>query len=362
MAADLPTLPGVLDRAQVAACVEVIAAQQEPDGALPWTTGQHTDTWNHVESAMALLVGGHVDAAHRAYDWCLATQRADGSWPMRVVAGAVEDASTESNMTAYLAVGVWHHWLVRRDEAFVRRTWPAVRAALDHGVGMQLPFGGIAWVRGEAGVLDDGALLAGSASIFHALRAGLALSQLMDRPQPEWELAAGRLGHALRRHRDVFLDKSTFSMDWYYPVLGGAVRGAAGHALLDARWDEFVVPGLGVRCVDTNPWVTAAETCELALALDALGRRGEALRLLRDVQHLRSERGGYWTGYVWPDDAVWPAEETTWTAAAMVLAVDALSGTTAGADLFRGSSLPADLPEIGLECGCADETLPARAS
>ena len=328
MAADLPTLPGVLDRAQVAACVEVIAAQQEPDGALPWTTGQHTDTWNHVESAMALLVGGHVDAAHRAYDWCLATQRADGSWPMRVVAGAVEDASTESNMTAYLAVGVWHHWLVRRDEAFVRRTWPAVRAALDHVVGMQLPFGGIAWVRGEAGVLDDGALLAGSASIFHALRAGLALSQLMDRPQPEWELAAGRLGHAL----------------------------------LDARWDEFVVPGLGVRCVDTNPWVTAAETCELALALDALGRRGEALRLLRDVQHLRSERGGYWTGYVWPDDAVWPAEETTWTAAAMVLAVDALSGTTAGADLFRGSSLPADLPEIGLECGCADETLPARAS
>ena len=34
-------------------------------------------------------------------------------------------------------------------------------------------------------------------------------------------------------------------MEWYYPVLGGALRGAAARARIDARWDEFVVPGLG---------------------------------------------------------------------------------------------------------------------
>ena len=38
---------------------------QEPDGAIPWTVGEHTDVWNHVEAAMALLVGGQVDAAER---------------------------------------------------------------------------------------------------------------------------------------------------------------------------------------------------------------------------------------------------------------------------------------------------------
>ncbi len=54
------------------------------------------------------------------------------------------------------------------------------------------------------------------------------------------------------------MDKSTFAMDWYYPVLGGAVRGAEGRALLAARWDEFVVPGLGVRCVLDQPWVHTA--------------------------------------------------------------------------------------------------------
>jgi hypothetical protein len=141
-------------------------------------------------------------------------------------------------------------------------------------------------------------------------------------------------------------------MDWYYPVLGGAVRGASGRGLVDSRWDDFVVPGLGVRCVDTNPWVTGAETCELVLTLDALGDRGRALALLRDVQHLRADDGGYWTGYVYSDRAIWPRQHTTYTSAAVILAVDALSLTTPGADIFRGHSMPTRFPEMGLECGC----------
>jgi hypothetical protein len=36
----------------------------------------------------------------------------------------------------------------------------------------------------------------------------------------------------------------------------------------------------------------------------------------------------------------------------VVLAVDALSDTTPGADIFRGTTLPRDLAPIGLECGC----------
>ena len=70
-------------------------------------------------------------------------------------------------------------------------------------------------------------------------------------------------------------------MDWYYPVLGGAVRGDEAAEMLAGRWDEFVVPGLGVRCVSTNPWVTGAETCELVLALEALGDRERATAAVR---------------------------------------------------------------------------------
>jgi hypothetical protein len=345
-------LPGLLSRQEVRATAASIARSQEADGAIPWSPGAHTDVWNHVEAAMALLVGGEVEAAERAYDWCLDTQRPDGSWPMRLLGGVVEDASSETNMCAYLAVGIWHHWLVRRDEGVVRRSWDAVRRGLDLVVSLQLPFGGVAWSQEAGGRVNAEALLAGSSSVFQALRAGLALAALVDEPQPEWELALGRLGHALREHRDQFMDKSTYSMDWYYPVLGGAVRGDAGRALVDSRWDDFVVPDLGIRCVDTNPWVTGAETCELALALDALGDHARARALVADMQHLRTEDGGYWTGYVYPDRAVWPREVTAYTSAAVILAVDALSASTPGSDIFRGRSLPA-AADTWSDCGCA---------
>jgi hypothetical protein len=355
-----------MTREQVVRTGLAIEAMQEPDGAIPWTTGQHTDVWNHVESAMALLVAGRDEAVDRAWAWVRRTQRDDGSWAMKYVGGEVEDDSAETNMAAYVAVGLWHHWLVRRDAEFVRSLWPTVRRALGYVCGMQLPFGGIAWAQewsasGPAGINAE-ALLAGSSSIHHSLRAGLSLADLLDEPQPDWELTAGRLGHALREHRDAFLDKSTFAMDWYYPVLGGAVRGQAGHDLLASRWDEFVVPGLGVRCVDSNPWVTGAETCELVLALEALGDRERAVGLFADAQHLRDADGGYWTGYVYPHDAHWPGEHTTYTAAAVLLAHDALTDSTGGADLFRGTRLVGDPEPLGLECGCASaDALAGRA-
>jgi hypothetical protein len=96
-----------------------------------------------------------------------------------------------------------------------------------------------------------------------------------------------------------------------------------------------VVPGLGVRCVSDEPWVTGAETAELAMALDAAGDTDRALALLADVQHLRNPDGSYWTGWQFENGAHYPAERSAWTAAAMILAADALSGTTAGAGLFR---------------------------
>ncbi len=364
--ARLPYVDGVLSAQQVADTARAIAAMQEPCGSVPWTTGEHTDIWNHVEAAMAMLVGGEVEAAERAYAWVPTMQRADGSWPMKIVGGEVEDPRGEVNMSAYLAVGIWHHWLVRRDLAFVQRFWPSVRAGLDWVVGQQLAFGGINWTPEE-----EGALLAGSSSIYQSLRAGVALADLLDDPQPEWELAGGRLGHAVRRHRDLFLDKSTYSMDWYYPVLGGAVRGDEGLALVDSRWDDFVRPGLGILCVDTNPWVTGAETCELVMALDALGEARRARDLLADMQHLRTEDGRYWTGWVYGDEATatepvnvnWPPEWTTYTAAAVLLAVDALGEThghaTPGSGIMRGTSLAPHFSEIGLECGCVDEPVSA---
>jgi hypothetical protein len=345
--ADLPDVPGVLSAQQVRDTVATIAAEQLPDGALPWSRTAQLDAWDSVEAAMALDVGGEHARAVAAYEWLAQRQRPDGSWAAEYRDGRVTAAAAESNHAGYLAVGVWHHWLSTGDEATVARLWPAVRRALDLVTGMQLPSGAISWALRPDGTPDPTALLTGNASLFQALRCGVALAGLCDDPQPGWDLAAADLHTALATRPEAFADRSRYSMDWYYPVLTGAVPEPAADDRLAAGWDTFVVPGLGVRCVADRPWVTGAETCELALALAAIGRRDAAVEQLAAMQHLRERDGSYWTGLVYADDARWPVERTTWTAAAVVLAADAIAGTGPAAGLFTAPAAldsPAELP------------------
>ena len=170
----------------------------------------------------------------------------------------------------------------------------------------------------------------------------MALAKLADDPQPDWELAADRLARLVATHPEAFADKSRFAMDWYYPVLGGAVRGADAAGRLAAGWDTFVVPGLGVRCVSDQPWVTGAETCDLVLALDACGMRAEAAQMFATAQHLRQGDGSYWTGWQYVNQAPFPRERSSWTAAAVILAADALAGWSGGAGIFRDAAGSAD--------------------
>ena len=185
-----------------------------------------------------------------------------------------------------------------------------VYAAVEWVLALQQSGGQIGWKREEDGSAVTDALLTGSSSVHHALRCALAIAEQREEPQPDWELATGALAHAIQRHPERFLDKSRYSMDWYYPVLGGALTGADAKARIEAMWDDFVVPGLGVRCVLPNPWVTGGESCELALALWAMGESDRALEILQSIQHLRDPATGlYWTGYVFEGDrAVWPEE------------------------------------------------------
>jgi hypothetical protein len=344
----VPEVPGILTADQLIATGHAIAAGQRADGSIGWPDG-HVDAWNHVECAMALSVCGLQREARLAYSWLAGSQQPDGSWPVQAADGTVREWTTESNHAAYCAVGVWHELLVTGDEDFARQMWPMVSAAIDFAIGLQTARGEIIWRRHEDGTPDDYALLTGSASMYTSLRCATALADRLGQPQPDWELAGTQLGHAVACHPEAFADKSRFSMDWYYPVLGGAVRGPAAERMLKAGWDTFVVPGLGVRCVRDEPWVTAAETCELAIALDAIGRRDQAIELFEQIQFLRAADGGYWTGWQFQNGKHYPNEQSSYTAAAIVLAADTLAAgplTDRAVDSSAGDSSPGD-PSTG---------------
>jgi hypothetical protein len=355
----LPSVDGVLSADDVRATVDAIAAIQLPDGNIPWTPGAHTDPWNLVEAAMALDVGGRHDEAVRAYEWLRARQHAEGCWFAYYLGDEVEDPALDTNVTCYLANGAWHHYLTTGDTAFLEDFWPNVEAGIDYALSLQAPTGEIAW-RGDEP--EPGALLTGSSSMHASIRCAIAIAERLGHERPDWELSLGRLAIAIAHRPDAFLDKQRWAMDWYYPILGGVLRGDAAQMRVAAHWDTFVVEGRGARCVSDRPWVTAAETCELVMALDALGLDARARDLFAWVQFLRAEDGGYWTGMNFDDERfddpgeLYPVEQPTWNSAAVVLAANALGGTGPTAGLFRGEGLPVGLtPEELIEAGAEIE-------
>src|SRR5213076_1847964 len=111
----IPEVPGVIDAEEVLTTARQIASLQLANGMIPWFRGGHCDPWNHVETAMALDVAGLHDEAGAAYRWLRTTQRPDGAWHNYYVVGGVEDAKLDTNVCAYVATGVWHHWLCTTD-------------------------------------------------------------------------------------------------------------------------------------------------------------------------------------------------------------------------------------------------------
>jgi len=358
-------VPGVLTAAEIDGTVDAIARVQLPDGNIPWTPGQHTDPWNLIEAAMALDVGGRNDEAEAAYEWLANKQHSEGCWHQYYLGDAIEDATLDTNVACYIANGVWHHYLNTGDTKFLRRFFPVVETAIDYALGFQNETGEIAW-RGDDPA--DGALLTGSSSIHSSIRSAIAIAERLGHERPDWELSHPSLAVAIAHRPEAFLDKGRWAMDWYYPILGGVLRGHAAHARIAAYWRTFVVEGRGVRCVSDRPWITAAETCELVMALDAIGADAEARQLFRWIQFLRDpETDGYWTGMNFDNEAfdaeglVYPPEQPTWNMAAVVLAADALAGGGPTSGLFRGEGIPVGLtPEELIAAGSEIEA--ARAT
>jgi hypothetical protein len=333
----------------IASAAEFILGVQEKDGEIPWSKGGKTDPWDHVESAMGLSVAGYLKEAALAYDWMSKNQLKDGSWWSSMRNGIPEDTTRESNLSSYIAVGVFHYYLISKDKNFLGHMWPTVKAGINFAINLQAPTGEIYWAKNSRGIVDPMALLTGSSSIYMSLKCGLAIASLLGKSQPAWEKALTKLGEAIRNKPDYFnMIKSRFSMDWYYPVLCGAVTGMEAGKRIDKSWDKFTVP----------EWGTMAETSELVVTLAAIDDYDRAETVFSWLRDKKFDDGSYWMGVTFPDGVIWPEEKTSWTAAAVLLAYDALNELTPASRLFNHGfwntreaeeSLIPDMPILGNE-------------
>ncbi|MEW6262068.1 MAG: phenyltransferase domain-containing protein [Thermodesulfobacteriota bacterium] len=330
----LRTKPGLTLDLDAAAAY--IARTQKANGEIPWSENDKTDPWDHVESAMGLNISGYRHEARRAFRWMAENQLPDGSWYYAYRHGQPQDRTQDTNMSSYIAVGVFHDYLLTGDLVFLEEMWPTVRAALDFALGFQAPGGEIYWARSPEGILDQVALLTGSSSVFMSLKCALSAARRLKLKQPLWLRSLARLGEAIRSKPNHFnMTKARYSMDWFYPILAGAVKGAEAQRRIVKSWEKFVVRGQGVLCVSDQPWITIAETSEFILALAAMGNLTLARIIFSWIRDRVYDDGSYWAGYTFPDLTIWPEEKITWTNAGVLMAADALDDLTPASRLFN---------------------------
>ena len=202
----IPEVPGVITAAQVVATAEYIASLQLPDGMIEWFPGGHCDPWNHVEAAMALTAAGLDAEADRGLPVAgrhPAPPTAAGStttWPP----ASRTPVSTPTSAPTW-PPAPWHRYVSTGE-----LDGPGAPVAGGRGRG-GLRAAVAAARRGHPLVarrlrLPRGVRPAHTArpSMYHSLRCAIACAEQLGHERPDWELAAGRLAHAVAHQPEAF--------------------------------------------------------------------------------------------------------------------------------------------------------------
>ena len=318
--------------------LDYIIKVQAPDGSISWEKDRKLDPWDHVEAAMGLIIGGKEAEARSAFLWLKENQEEDGSWYAQYNNGIPESQRKESNFTAYIATGLWHNYLVSKDKNLLKEMFSTLDLAMRFVVSLQTDFGDIRWAKENNKILDD-SLITGCSSIYKSLDCAISIYRILGHDTKSLVKAKELLKTCLLENVERFdrswKSKKRYSMDWYYPVMCGVVKGTKAKEKMQSRWDEFVIDGMGCKCVVEEPWVTTAESSELVVALVVIGEVDKAKELFEWLHQWKDPKDNlYWTGYVYTDQKYWPVEKPTWTAAAVLIAADSLFRFTNGSKLF----------------------------
>ena len=352
----VPAVPGVLTAADILATGNSIAAVQEPIGRHRLARRPHrrVEPRRVRDGAVRLRPARRGPARLRVAPRQPAGRRVVAEEDSRRPAWSPTRPPRATRSPTSRSVSGTSFWS-RGTRRSRRGCGPRCGGAIGFVLGLQTPRGEIAWEREADGSPARYALLTGCSSIYQSLRCAVALAEFVGR-------AAARLGArgrpARARGREPprgFADKSRFSMDWYYPVLAGPVRGPAAAARLAASWAASWSRASASAASATSPGSPARRPASWCSHWTRSATAAGRWSCSATFSTCGTPDGGYWTGWQFVNQAHFPAEHSSWTAAAMILAADALAGATGGAGLFRtaGAGRAALPPADADACGCA---------
>ena len=318
---------------------QFLKISQLNSGAIPSNKNGSHDPWDHLEAIMGLTTLGYKDQALKGFDWMIANQNEDGSWYNLYKDKDPLELNKQTNYASYIAVAVWHFYLLNNEIDFLQNFWEPVKKGILFSLSLQHENGAIAWNMDENAKIDEDYLLTGCSSIAKSLECAIAICQVLEHQslESEWRGAHSKLLNALEKPAEIFdlkKDRSRFSMDWYYPILGGINSKKRIVSLIEMIKNSFWIKDLGIKCVADEPWVTVAETSECSIAFKKIGEDKIALELLLNAIAIVDGQGIPYMGWQFEENIYWPEETPSWTAAACILAADANHQLTPGANLF----------------------------
>jgi hypothetical protein len=308
-------------------------------GAIPSNQDGSHDPWDHLEAVMGLTTLGYKDQALNGLHWMASNQNEDGSWYNLYQDNKPLELNKQTNYASYIAVAVWHFYLLNNDIHFLKNFWEPVKKGVLFSLSLQHSNGAIAWNIDKYEKIDEDYLLTGCSSIAKSLECAIAICQVLDHKsfELEWRESHSKLIVALENPAEIFdlkKDRSRFSMDWYYPILGGINSKKRIVSLIEMIKNSFWIKDLGIKCVADEPWVTVAETSECSIAFKKIGEDKIASELLLNAIAIVDSHDIPYMGWHFNENIYWPEETPSWTAAACILAADANNKLTPGADLF----------------------------
>ena len=318
---------------------QFLKISQLNSGAIPSNKNGSHDPWDHLEAAMGLSTLGFQSEALKGLEWMALNQNDDGSWFNLYDDNSPLELNKQTNYASYIAVAVWHLYLLTKDTGILQKFWHPVKKGILFSLALQNNNGAIAWNLDESGKIDEDYLITGCSSIAKSIECAIAIAQVLEEKacEADWQIAHSKLLNALENPEGIFdlkKDRSRFSMDWYYPLLAGVASAKRVKALTTKINNSFWIQGLGIKCVEDEPWVTVAETSECSIAFKKIGENEIAEELLQNAISIVDDKSIPFMGWQFEEKIYWPNEKPTWTSAACILAADAVNNLTTASALF----------------------------